>query len=89
MGANNSKAKFTQEKVAPKYYRPPDVRQKDRYDAVENPTITSQYDSSIDKVRYQCHWGLFIKTIVIATKFMHILMEKDIGSIYLLRSPKH
>ena len=33
------------------YYRPPEVRQKDRYDPVEKSTFTSQHDASIDKVR--------------------------------------
>ena len=33
------------------YYRPPEVRQKDRYDPVEKSTFTIQHDASIDKVR--------------------------------------
>lgn len=32
------------------YYRPPQVRQKDRYDQEENTSYTSQHDASIDKV---------------------------------------
>ena len=33
-----------------KYYRPPDVRQKDRYEPEESLNLSSQNDASIDKV---------------------------------------
>lgn len=37
--------------VGGKFYRPPDVRQKDRYEPEESLNLSSQNDSSIDKVR--------------------------------------
>ena len=52
MGAGKTKLSM-QEEAAPKYYRPPDARQKDRYDPVENSTLSNQFDASIDKVRNQ------------------------------------
>ena len=59
MGSGNTKMSM-QEEAAPKYYRPPDVRQKDRYDPVENSTLSNQFDASIDKVRNQLQRGVLL-----------------------------
>jgi hypothetical protein len=47
----NSIAVKKKKGVGGKYYRPPDVRQKDRYEPEESLNLSSQNDSSIDKVR--------------------------------------
>lgn len=51
MGLGNSIAIKKKKGVGGKYYRPPDVRQKDRYEPEESLNLSSQNDSSIDKVR--------------------------------------
>jgi hypothetical protein len=51
MGAGSSTVtKEVRKSKSVNYYRPPQVRQKDRYDREENTTFTSQHDASIDKV---------------------------------------
>ena len=51
MGLGNSIAIKKKRGVGGKYYRPPDVRQKDRYEPEESLNLSSQNDASIDKVR--------------------------------------
>jgi hypothetical protein len=51
MGAGSSTVtKADRKSKSVNYYRPPQVRQKDRYDREESMTFTSQHDASIDKV---------------------------------------
>lgn len=51
MGVGFSSVRKEDKKSKPvNYYRPPQVRQKDRYDHEESMTFTSQHDASIDKV---------------------------------------
>lgn len=51
MGVGNSIAVKKKKDASAKYYRPPDVRQKDRYEPEETSIFSNQNDSSIDKVR--------------------------------------
>ena len=53
MGVGNSVAVKKKKDASAKFYRPPDVRQKDRYEPEETSIFSNQNDSSIDKVRKQ------------------------------------
>jgi hypothetical protein len=50
MGLGSSKE--PKNKMGVKHYRPPGVRQKDRFDPLENANFANQNDSSIDKFDY-------------------------------------
>ena len=56
MGAGNSIAVKKKKDPSAKFYRPPDVRQKDRYEPEETSIFSNQNDSSIDKVRKQLRY---------------------------------
>lgn len=50
MGGGQS-ADVKKKAASGRYYRPPDVRQKSRYEPEETNIFSSQNDASIDKVR--------------------------------------
>lgn len=75
----NSIAVKKKKGVGGKYYRPPDVRQKDRYEPEESLNLSSQNDSSIDKVRSSCTVVVIEKTLDTCCHILNDYLQRPLS----------